>query len=79
MALFKTKTDEDGELFKSFYEESDYAGWELKIVELTPNFFRVEGLGADGQVIAHQGFDPEQLIEMVEKEIGELVAKNRES
>lgn len=75
MALFKTKIDEEGELFKSNYLESDYAGWELKVVELTPNFFRVEGENADGEIIARQGFDKEALIEMVENDIGEYVKR----
>jgi hypothetical protein len=75
MALFKTKVDEEGELFKSNYVESDYAGWELKVVELTPNFFRVEGINTDGEIIAHQGFDKDQLIELVENEIGEYVKR----
>ena len=79
MALFKTKVDEEGELFKSNYYESDYAGWELKVVELTPNFFRVEGINADGDVISRQGFDKEALIEMVEEDIGKFVSENRDS
>jgi hypothetical protein len=79
MALFKTKVDEEGELFKSNYAESDYAGWELKIIELTPNFFRVEGINADGDEISRQGFDKEALIEMVENDIGEFVSKAREA
>ncbi len=75
MALFKTKVDEDNELFKSSYVESDYAGWELRVVELTPNFFVVEGINADGDTISKQGFDQDALIEMVEAEIGEFVKR----
>jgi hypothetical protein len=74
MALFKTKVDEeDGELFKSSSLESDYAGWDLKVVELTPNFFVVEGTNEDGETISKQGFDKEALIELVEEEIGLFV------
>ena len=76
MALFKTKIDEEGELFKSNYYASEYEGWELKVVELTPNFFVVEATHEDYVTISKQGFDKEALVEMVEDEIGELV--NRE-
>jgi hypothetical protein len=76
MALFKTKNeDEEGELFKSNYLESDYAGWELKVVELTPNFFVVEATNEDGETISKQGFDKEALIDLVEAEIGEFVKR----
>ncbi|HEV7645159.1 MAG TPA: hypothetical protein VGO50_14540 [Pyrinomonadaceae bacterium] len=73
MALFKTKEDEEGELFKSNYIESDYAGWELKVVELTPNFFVVEASHEDYVTISRQGFDKEAVIDLVESDIAEVL------
>jgi hypothetical protein len=77
MALVKPKLDEEGELFKSNYYESDYAGWELKVVELSPNFFVVEGIADDGRTVSKQGFDKDTLIELVEEMIGELAREDK--
>jgi len=79
MALFKTKEDEEGELFKSNSYESDYAGWELKVVELTPNFFVVEASHEDYVTISRQGFDKEALIDLVEGDIADVLSRNSES
>jgi hypothetical protein len=76
MALFKKKEDEEGELFKSNYVGSDYAGWELKIVELTPNFFVVEASHEDYVTISRQGFDKQAVIDLVEGDVEEVVNRN---
>jgi len=76
MALFKTKLDEEGELFKSNYYASEYEGWELKVVELTPNFFVVEASHEDYVTISRQGFDKEALIQMVENDVAEVMDRN---
>jgi hypothetical protein len=73
MALFKKKEDEEGELFKSNYYASEYEGWELKVVELTPNFFVVEASHEDYVTISRQGFDKEALVEMVEGDVEEVM------
>ncbi len=73
MALFKTKIDEEGELFKSNYYASEYEGWELKVVELTPNFFVVEATHEDYVTISRQGFDKDALIQMVENDVAEVM------
>jgi hypothetical protein len=78
MALFKKKEDEEGELFKSNYFESDYAGWELKVVELTPNFFVVEASHEDYVTISRQGFDKEAVLDLVESDIAEVLGRNSE-
>jgi hypothetical protein len=75
MALFKKKEGEEGELFKSNYFESDYPGWELKVVELTPNFFVVEASHEDYVTISRQGFDKEAVIDLVESDIAEVLSR----
>lgn len=76
MALFKKREDEEGELFKSnSYVSEEYEGWELKVVELTPNFYVVEASHEDYVTISRQGFDKDAVLEMVEEDVAEVLSR----
>lgn len=77
MALFKKREDEETELFKSnTYVSEEFEGWELKVVELTPNFFVVEASHEDYVTISRQGFDRDTVLQLVEDDVAEVLSRS---